>query len=89
MCKQIGLDTDYTNAVMVLEAAYCKLDAKKMEYYQLVKGPKKEAKDQKEKGANLDPDVNDPSSPLAAAKTACKGAARKVEEAKLLSQWQD
>ena len=62
---------------MALEAAYCKLDTTKTEYTQLEKATKK-AKEQKEKGANLDPDVNTTSSPLAAAKTACEEAATKV-----------
>ena len=29
VCKQIGLDMKYADAAMVLEAAYCKLDAMK------------------------------------------------------------
>ena len=57
MCKQMGLDMDYADDLMVLEAAYCQLDAAKTEYAQLVKATKKRVKDQKEKGANLDPDV--------------------------------
>ncbi len=40
-------------------------------------------KEQKEKGASPGPDVNATSSPLAAAKTACKDAAATVKEAKL------
>ena len=83
LCKQIGLDTNYVDVVMVLEAAYCKLDATKTEYAQLEKATKKKAKDQKAKVANLDPDINATSSPLATAKAACKDAATKVEEAKL------
>ncbi len=83
MCKQMGLDMDYADALMVLEAAYCQLDAAKTEYAQLVKATKKRVKDQKEKGANLDPDVNATSSPLTAVKTTCKEAATKVKEAKL------
>ena len=43
VCKQIGLDTNYANAAMALEAAYCKLDAAKTEYAQLEK-PTKEGK---------------------------------------------
>ncbi len=83
VCKQIGLDTNYANAAMGLEAVYCVLDAAKTEYAQLAKATKKKAKDQKEKGVNPDPDVNATSSPLAAAKTACNEAATKVKEAKL------
>ena len=49
---------------MVLEAAYCKLDATKTEYAQLAKATKKKTKDQKEEGANMDPDINATSSPL-------------------------
>ena len=67
----------------MLEAAYCKLDAAKTEYAQLAKSTNKKAKEQKEKGANLDPHVNATSSPLAAAKTTCKEAATKVKEARL------
>ena len=72
----------YINVLMVLEAAHCKLDAAKTEYAQLAKATKK-AKDQKQKGVNPDSDVNTMSSLLAAAKTACKEAVAKVEEAKL------
>ena len=32
VCKQISLDTKKANAMMVLEAAYCKLDAAKVCY---------------------------------------------------------
>ena len=83
MGKQIGLDMDYTITLMVIEAAYCKLDAAKTECVQLVKATRKKAKDQKEKGVKPDPDVNAMSSPLAAAKTTCKYAAAKVKEVKL------
>ena len=43
----------------------------------------KPPKDQKEKGANPDPDINATSSPLAAAKSVCNNTATRVEEAKL------
>ena len=72
--------------MMALEAAYCKLDATKTEYAQLAKTTKKKAKDQKEKGANPDPDINATSSPLAAAKTACKEASIKLKKQSLTSQ---
>ena len=42
---------------------------------------KKKAKEQKEKSENPDPDVDADSSPLAAAKKACKEAAKKVDNA--------
>ena len=58
VCKQIGLGTNYTDAALALEAAYCKLGATKTEYAQLAKATKKKAKEQKEKDVNLDPDVN-------------------------------
>ena len=64
VCKQNGLDTNYANTSMALEAAYCKLDAAKTEYAHLEKATKKKAKEQKENSANLDPDVNAMSSPL-------------------------
>ncbi len=83
VCKQIGLDTNYTNVTTVLEATYCELDATKTEYSQLAKATKKNTKDQKEKDANPDPVINAMSSPLAAAKTACKEATPEVKEAKL------
>ena len=35
VCKQLGLETKEANAMMVLEAAYCKLDAAKAEYSKL------------------------------------------------------
>ena len=44
---------------------------------------KKKANDQKEKGANLDPDINAMPFPLAAAKRACKEAGAEVDKAKL------
>ena len=68
---------------MVLEAAYFKLDAAKTEYAQLEKATKLKAKDQKKKGANLDPDINAKLPSLTAANTACKEATTKVKEAKL------
>ena len=49
----------------------------------LAKATKKKANDQKEKGANLDPYINAVSSPLPAAKTACREATTKVKELKL------
>ncbi len=65
----MGLDTNYADAMIALEAAYCKLDITKMEYAQLEKVTKKEDKKQREKGTNPDPDVNTTLSPLAASKS--------------------
>ena len=81
--KQIGLDMNYANATMVLDTAYFELDDAKTEYAQLAKATKKNAKEQKEKGANPNPDINATSSPLATAKAACEEAATKVKEANL------
>ena len=81
MCKQIVLDTNYADAAMALEEAYCELDPAKTEYTQLAKATRKKAKEQMEKGANPDLDVNATSSPLAAAKTACKEVTVKVKKA--------
>ena len=44
MCKQIGLDTNYANSTMALEAAYCELGAAKTEYAQLAKATKRRQK---------------------------------------------
>ncbi len=44
VCKQIGLDTNYANAMMAPEAVYFKLDAAKTEYAQLAKATKKKAR---------------------------------------------
>ena len=49
VCKQLGLETQEADAMMVLEAAYCKLDAAKAEYAKLAKNTKQKAKDLKEK----------------------------------------
>ena len=88
VCKQIGLDTNYADAAMVLEAEYCKLDATKTECTQLAKNTKKKAKEQKEKGANTDPDVNATSSPLAAAKLCAKRPPQKLRKQSSPSQQQ-
>ena len=53
VCKQISLDTKDTNAMMVLESAYCKLDAAKAKYAKLAKTTRKNTKEQKEKDENL------------------------------------
>ena len=49
VCKQLGLETKEANAMMALEAAYCKLDAAKAKYAKLAKNAKQKAKDSKEK----------------------------------------
>ena len=49
VCKLLGLETEDANAMMVLEAAYCELDATKAEYAKLAKNAKKKAKEAKEK----------------------------------------
>ena len=45
VCKQLGLETKEADAMMALEAAYCKLDAAKAEYSKLAKDAKQNAKD--------------------------------------------
>ena len=47
VCKQIGLDTNYADASMLLEAAYCKLDAAKTDYAQLAKATKRRQKNRR------------------------------------------
>ncbi len=84
--------------MMVLEAAYCKLDAAKAEYSKLTKEAKqkprdrdenpahesqKKAKDPRDKTDNSAPDVIADAAALDAAKKACNGMAKKVKEAKL------
>ena len=49
VCKQLGLETEEANAMMALEAAYCKLDAAKAEYTKLSRNPKQKVKESKEK----------------------------------------
>ena len=49
VCKQIGLDTNYANATIMLEAAYCKLDAMKTETLSW-QTPQKEGKKKERKG---------------------------------------
>ena len=41
VCKQIGFDTKYADATMVIKAAYCELDVTKTEYAQLAKTTKR------------------------------------------------
>ena len=48
-CKQLGLETKEANAMMELEAAYCKLDAAKAEYTKLAKKSKQTEKEPLEK----------------------------------------
>ena len=43
VCKQLGLETEEANAMMALEAAYCKLDAAKAEYNKLSREAKQKA----------------------------------------------
>ena len=43
--KQIGLNTKEANAMMVLKAVSCKLDAAKVEYAKLEKTPRKNMKE--------------------------------------------
>ena len=57
VCKQFGLDTNEADSTMELDAAYCMLEAAKAEYDKLAKNMKKNAKEQKEKGENPDPDA--------------------------------
>ncbi len=45
VCRQLGLETKEANAMMALEAAYCKLDAAKAKYSKLAKEAKQKAKD--------------------------------------------
>ena len=57
VCKQISLDTKEASAMMVLEAAYCELDAAKVEYAKLEKITRENMKKQKDKHENLAPNV--------------------------------
>ena len=52
ICKQLGLETKEAGAMMALEAAYCELDAAKVEYA----NAKQKMKDWKEKEETLDPE---------------------------------
>ncbi len=45
VCKQLGLETEEADAMMVLEAAYYKLDAAKAEYNKLSRKAKQKAQD--------------------------------------------
>ena len=47
MCNQIGLDTNYADATMAQDAAYCKLDVANMEYTQLAKAAKRKQKNRR------------------------------------------
>ena len=97
VCQQLGLETKEADAMMVLEAAYCKLDAAKAEYTKLSREAKqktrdrdenpapesqKKMKDPKEKTDNSAPDVTADAIALEAAKKACKEVVKKVEGAK-------
>ena len=96
VCKQLGLETEEADAMMALEAAYCKLDAAKAEYTKLYKEAKqkardkdenpatdsrKKAKDPRDKTDNSAPDVTAETIALGAAKKAREEAQKKVEEA--------
>ena len=96
VCKQLGLETKEADAMMALEAAYCKLDAAKAEYTKLYKEAKqkardkdenpatdsrKKAKDPRDKTDNSAPDVTADTIALGAAKKAREEAQKKVEEA--------
>ena len=52
ICKQLGLETKEANTMMVLEAAYCELDAAKAEYAKLRKKCQAEGKRSQGKGGN-------------------------------------
>ena len=51
VCKQLGLETKEADAMMALEAAYCKLDAAKTEYTKLSRETKQKAQDRDENPA--------------------------------------
>ena len=51
VCKQLGLETKEADAMMALEAAYCKLDAAKAEYSKLSKETTQKARDREENRA--------------------------------------
>jgi hypothetical protein len=93
LCKQLGLETEEADAMMALEAAYCKLDAAKAEYTKLSKEAKQKARDRdenpapesqkktndpKDKTNNLAPDVTADTIALEAAKKAREEAIKKV-----------
>ena len=52
VCKQIDLETTEANAMMALEAAYCKLDATKTEYAKLWQNNQTEGKGPEGKGGD-------------------------------------
>ena len=97
VCKQLGLETKEADAMMALEAAYCKLDAAKAEYTKLSRKAKQKARDRddnpapegqkkmadsKDKTDNSAPDITADTIALEAAKKARKEANKKVEEVK-------
>ena len=47
--KQLSLETKEADVMMALEAAYCKLDAAKVEYAKLAKNAMQKAKEAKKK----------------------------------------
>ena len=54
--KQLGLETKEADAMMALEAAYCKLYAAKAEYSKLTKEAKQKAKDVRDRDENPAPE---------------------------------
>ena len=54
--KQLDLETEEDNAMMALQAAYCKLDAAKAEYSKLAKEAKQKAKDVRDRDQNPSPE---------------------------------
>ena len=97
--KQLGLETKEANAMMALEAAYCKLDAAKAEYTKLSREAKQKAqdrdenpapesqkkvKDQRDKTNNSGPDDIADAAVLEAAKKAYNDMAKKVKEVMLV-----
>ena len=54
--KQLGLETKEADAMMALEAAYCKLDVAKAEYSKLAKEAKQKAKDVRDRDENPAPE---------------------------------
>ncbi len=88
--KQLGLETKEANAMIVLEAAYDRLDTAKAEYTKLVKDAKQKAKEVEERDANPAPkgkkkakepkEKADNSAPDVIANVAALNAAKKVHK---------
>ena len=75
VCKQIGLEMNFGDAAIVLDAAYCELDAMKTEYAQLATATKRRQKNRRKRVLILIL-MSMPHYP-------CNDAAAKVKEAKL------